>query len=117
MRSQNVFDQTISRPEPYGFDLTWNDILDRHFGNSWGAFNGEFIEDFVDVFRERLQSNRSQLNQLTQALIIGQTCLKSICTEIIRVDVPEAYIEYIDEADLDENDPEFYPSPERIVHT
>ena len=115
LRPQNIFDQTIYRPEPYGFSLTWDDILSRHFSNSWGAFNGEHIEDFVHAFREKLRSNPNQQNQLRKALVVGQTCAKSICPEVIRDDMPQAYVEFIDEADLDEDDPEFYPTG-RVVH-
>ena len=115
LRPQNIFDQTIQRPEPYGFDLTWDDILNRDFGNSWGAFNGEYIEDFVGAFREKLRFNPGQQNQLRKALMIGQSCAKSVCSEVIRDDVPQAYVELIGEAELDEDDPEFYPTG-RVVH-
>ncbi len=115
LRPQNIFDQTIQRPEPYGAGLTWDDILNQHFSNSWGAFNGEYIEDFVGAFREKLRFNPGQQNQLRKALMIGQSCAKSICSEVIRDDVPQAYVELIEEAELDEDDPEFYPTG-RVVH-
>ena len=115
LRPQNIFDPTIQRPEPYGFNLTWDAMLDQHFRNSWGAFNGEYVEDFVGAFRENLRFNRNQREQLRKALTVGQTCAKSICQEVIRDDVPQAYVEFIDEADIDEDDPEFYPTG-RVVH-
>ncbi len=115
LRPQNIFDLTIQRPEPYGFDLTWDAILDQHFSNSWGAFNGEYVEDFVGAFRENTRFNRNQREQLRKALTVGQACAKSICQEVIRDDVPQAYVEFIDEADIDEDDPEFYPTG-RVVH-
>ena len=115
LRPQNIFDQTLQRPEPYGFDLTWDDILNRHFRNSWGAFNGEYIEYFVPEFREKLKFDRNQQNQLRKALTVGQTCAKSICQGVISADVPQAYVELIDEADLEADDPEFYPTG-RVVH-
>ena len=115
LRPQNIFDQTIQRPEPYGFDLTWYEILNRHFSNSWGVFNGEYVEDFVPAFREKLQFDRNQQNQLRKALTVGQTCAKFICQEVISAEVPQVYVELIDEADLDEDDPEFYPTG-RVVH-
>ena len=62
-----------------------------------------------------MRSNPNQQNQLRKALVVGQTCAKSICPEVIRDDMPQAYVEFIDEADLDEDDPEFYPTG-RVVH-
>ena len=115
LRPQNIFDQTIQRPEPYGFNLTWDDVLKQHFSNSWGAFNGEYIEDFVGSLRNESRFNPNQRNQLRKALMTGQSCAQSICTEVIRDDVPEAYVEFVDEAELDDDDPEFYPAG-RVVH-
>ena len=101
LRQQSIFDQTIRRPEPYGIDLTWDDILNGHFSNSWGAFNGEYVEDFVDTFREKLRFNPSQQNQLRKALTVGQSCAKFVCSEVIRDGVPQAYIESVDESELE----------------
>ena len=115
LRPQNIFDLTIQRPEPYGFDLTFDDVLKRHFSNSWGAFNGEYIEDFVRSWRDEFRFNPNQRSQLRKALVTGQSCTRSICSEVIRDDVPQAYVEFIDEAELDDDDPEFYPAG-RVVH-
>ena len=115
LRPFDIFNRTINRPEPYGAGLTSSAILDHHFSNSWGAFNGEYVEDFVREFREKLGTNRNQQNQLRKALMVGQACAKTICSEVIRDEVPQAYVEVVDEADLDENDPGFYPTG-RVVH-
>ena len=81
LRPQSLFSKTILRPEPYGSNLTWNDILNRHFRNSWGDFNGEYVENIVHRFRGELGDNRRSQNQLRKAIEVGYACTKTICPE------------------------------------
>ena len=115
LRLQNIFDGTIHRPEPYGHDITWNEILQRHFTNSWGDFNGEYVEDFVHHLRQELGADRGRQDELRRAIALSYACAKAICTEVIHDDAPQAYVEVVDEDELKENDPGFYPTG-RVVH-
>ena len=115
LRSQNIFDHTIHRPEPYGFNLSWNDIIHRHFCNSWGNFQGEYVEEFFDHLRQESRAEPVRQDQLRRAIAVSYSCAKSICLEVIYEDTPQAYVEVISEDELDEDDPEFYPKG-RVVH-
>ena len=115
LRPQNIFDQTIHRPEPYGPNLTWNEVLQHHFSNSWGDFNGEYVEDFVDHLRQELGADRRRQDQLRRAIALSYTCAKSICLEVVHDDAPQAYVEVVGEDELNEDDPGFYPTG-RVVH-
>ena len=112
---QDIFSQSIHRPEPYGFDRTWDDILDRHFGNFFGGFNGEYVEDAIKRFRGELGADRSHQNQLRKALDIGYACSKSICPEVIHDAMPHPYVELRDEDDEEQHEQGFYGTG-RIVH-
>ena len=115
LRRQNIFDGTIHRPEPYGFDITWNDMLQRHFSNSWGDFNGEYVEDFFHHLREELKADRGLQGQLRRAIAVSYACAKSICLEVMSEEGPQAYVEVVDEDQLDADDPGLYPTG-RVVH-
>ena len=112
---QDILSPRIYRPEPYGFDLTWDDILARHFGNSLGDFNGEYVENAIDWFRGKLSADRSQQNQLREAIRVGYSCAKSVCPEVIHDDLPHSYVEFRDEGDEEEHEQGFYPTG-RIDH-
>ena len=94
---KGIFDQIIHRPEPYGHDLTWDDILDRHFSSTMGTFFGMYVEDAIDWFRQKLRTNRSQYTQLGKVLSVSYSCAKSICSEVMHGDSPGTYIEMRDE--------------------
>ena len=115
MRPQNIFDQTIHRPEPYGLNLTWDEVLQHHFSNSWGDFNGEYVEDFVDHLRHEWGADRRRQDQLRRAIALSYACAKSICLEVVHDDAPQAYVEVVGENELNEDDPGFYPTG-RVVH-
>ena len=115
LRPQNIFDPSIHRPEPYGANLAWNEILQHHFSNSWGDFNGEYVEDFVHHLRQESRTNRSRQDQLRRAITLSYSCAKSICPEVIYDESPQAYVEVVDEDELDGDDPGFYPAG-RVVH-
>ena len=112
---QDIFSQTIRRPEPYGIELTEDDILDRHFCNYFGAFNGEYVEGAINRFRRELGTDRSRQNQLRKALDTGYSCAKSICPEVIHDVMPHPYVELRDEDDEEQHEQGFYGTG-RIVH-
>ena len=112
---QDIFSQTIKRPEPYGYDLTWNDIFNRHFGNYVGDFVGEYVEAAFPYLRTEIGTNRSHQNQLMKARNLGDSCAKSICDEVIYGNESHDYVEVRDEYDAEEHEDGFYPTG-RITH-
>ncbi len=112
---QDISDQTIKRPEPYGFNLTWDDIFNRHFGNYVGDFTGEYVEDALNWLRTQVGADRAHQNQLKKAIQVGYSCAKYICPEVIHDNVPHNYVELRDEEDEAEHEQGFYGTG-RIVH-
>ena len=105
---QDVFDETIYKRQPSGFGEMWYDKFDRHFSDSSGDFNGEFVEDAIDFARKEVTGNRSQRNQLRKALKLGYCCAKTICIEVMHDDVPQTYVELRDDEEEEEYE-ETYP--------
>ena len=108
---QDVFYETITRPEPYGFNATLFD-----FCNSVGDFNGESVEDAIDWARKKMTRNLSQQNQLKRALELGYRCARAICLEVIYDESPHTYVEVRDEEEQEEYE-EIYPSGDGFYPT
>ena len=92
LQSRNIFDQTIEKTANLESDDPLNDLFDTHSG----IFNGQYVELAIDWLRGDTDFNRSQRNQVRRVIDIGYSCAKSICSEVLRDDVPHSYIE-IDE--------------------
>ena len=99
--------------EDYGTDDSLQDLFDT----DCGIFYGQNVKLATDWLRKRMDTNRTGQAQLRRVVeVVGYSCAKSICPEVIHDDTPHLFVE----ADVDIIQSNEYPfglaAPVRTVH-
>ena len=87
--TQDLFDRSIHKPENFKTATPFKDL----FQTESGIFNGRYVELAIADIRERVIQERRQQELFRQAMQVGYSCAKAICSEIIYDDVTHPYVE------------------------